>query len=579
MIRLRRVADRLDRFARGLRDTPAWLLVVGALALAFFAVNALHYGQMPLRIEEGEWPPMAEAILETGKPVIMADDTHRVRFTDDLRIDSYPLIGAWHPPLYQYALAASMVVVGEDSSYALRVVGAVGLLAAALLLLLIAREVTPRWRLVGGIAAALLVIHPYAVQGSVFLDIDNSVYAPLALLVLWLAIRFSRRPGPLGPAQMLALGGALALVTWAKMTTTIALVVVLTVWWLLSRRPIGRAAVEAVAFVATGAALFFSTYALWCEVTGIPFSYTFDVTFVQKSNRLFSDWLLVEQAAHWHLRWFGAAILVLAVAYLATLIRNLVATRRLRELDLLFLLGLAVIANYVLASPTDGTYQGKYAFPALPMLLLPIVWMLLGRATSPVNLGRWLGASVVGIATALVMPDLLTNLSVNGDYGSLGFDALVVAGCAAALAIAWLLAGRRGFAGGVLVVVALLLVAQGVRSYRSDHSPLYPVPDTVDFRAAATDLNDSTRPGDIVVAPKDLGFYVERRVVEGEDAFARGDDLLAAAIRRYPRIKAVARGSFGPPIGPETTALVDRCFLDRRTIGTVEIAYRSARCK
>lgn len=570
--------------AKRLGSLTAWRIVAGALVLAFYAVNALHYGQMPLRIEENEWPPMAQAIFQSGEPVVEADETHRVRFGSDLSIDPNPLIGAWHPPLYQYTLAATMLIAGDDASYTLRAVGILALLASALLLLLIAREVTLRWRLVGGIAAGLLLVHPYAIQGSLFLDIDNTIYAPLALLALWVAIRCSRHPGPLGVAQILALGGALALVGWAKTTTTIPLVGVLVVWWLLSRRPVGRAAAEAIAFVATGAALFVSTYALWCAATGIPFSYTFNVTFAQKSDRLFSDWWLVGNAAHWHLRWFGAAVLLLAAVYAVDLARNLVATRRLRELDLLFLFGACVLFNYVLLSPADGTYQGKYAFPALAALLLPVVWMLLrgdrDEQSKRASAAQWLGAAAIGVLAAALMPDVLTNLSVNGDYGSWGFELAVAAGCAVALGAAWLLGGaRRGFAGGVVLVLALLLVAQGVRSYRSDHSPLYPVPDTVDFRAAATDLNDSTEPGDIVVAPKDLGFYVERRVVEGEDAFARGDALLAEAIRRYPRIVAVARGSFGPPIGPETAELVDRCFLERKTLGTVTLAYRSTACE
>lgn len=568
----------MNRLAAGLKATPAWLLVVAGLALAFYAVNALHYGEMPLRIEESEWPPMAEAIFESGEPVIAAGDTHRVRFMEDLQVDDSPLVGAWHPPLYLYTLAASMAVAGEDASYALRGVGVVGLLASALLLLLIAREVTPRWRPIGGIAAALLIVHPYAIQGSLFLDIDNTIYTPLALLVLWLAIRFSRRDAPLGAGQVLALGAALALVSWAKLTTTVALVGVLAVWWLLTRRPLRRAAAEAAAFLAIGAALFVSTYGLWCAITDIPFSYTFDVTFVQKSNRLFSDWLLVENAAHWHLRWAGAALLVLALVYLVDLVRNLFSTRRLRELDLLFMFALGILANYVLASPTDGTYQGKYAFPALATLLLPIVWMLMRERTEPASLMSWLGAAAVGGATALLMPDLLTNLSVNGDYGTWLFELRVAAACAAALGIAWWLGGRTGFAGGVLLVLAMLSVAQGVRSYRSDHSPMYPVPDTSDFRSAATELNASTGPREIAVVPKDLGFYVDHGIVEGEDAFARGDAQLAAAIRRYPRIVAVARDSFGPPIGPETAALVDRCFLDRRELGSVVIAYRSRAC-
>jgi len=556
-----------------------WLMAAAAFAVAFYAVNALHYGDMPLRIEENEWPPMAQAIVDSGKPVIVAEDSHRVRFLPDLRIDPSPFVGAWHPPLYQYTLAAAAVVAGEDASNGLRAIGVLGLLASALMLLLIAREVTPRWRLIGGVAAGLLIVHPYAIQGSLFLDIDNSIYAPLALLAMWLAIRFSRSEGALAPAQVLALGAALALVGWAKLTTTIALVGVLALWWVLARRPFRRSIVEALAFVAAGAATFAVTYGLWCAAVGIPFTYTFDVTFAQKSGRLLSDWWLVDNASHWHLRWLGGAVLVLGLAYLVDLVRHLIATGRPRELDLLFLFGVGVLLNYVLASPTDGTYQGKYAFPALAALLLPITWMLLRERGEHASVAQWLAAAAIGVVAAVAMPDVLVNLSVNGAYGAWSVDLLVVAGCAAALGAAWLLGGRRGFTGGVVLVLALLLVAQGVRSYRSDHSPMYPIPDTSDFRAAAADLNASTEPGEVVIAPKDLGFYVDGRVVEGEDAFARGDVLLAAAIRRYPQITAIARDSFGPPIGPETTALMDSCFLDRKAFGSVGLAYRDRACR
>jgi hypothetical protein len=576
-------AETLVAERRSSRDSrgrlPVWLLAAAALlAVAFYGVNALHYGDMPLRIEENEWPPMTQAIVDSGKPIVTAGDTHRVRLLPDLQVDPYPLVGAWHPPLYQYSLAAVMLVAGDDTANGLRIVGVIGLLLTVVLLLLIAREATARWKLVGGVAAGLLVVHPYAIQGSLFLDIDNTIYSPLALLVLWLAIRFARRDGPLAVAQVLALGGALALVSWAKLTTTIVLVGVLVVWWLLYRRPFRRAVVEALAFVATGAVLFTVTYGLWCAATGIPFSYTFDVTFVQKSGRLFSDWLLVDRAAHWHLRWFGATVLVLALVYFAGMVRNFVATRRARQLDLLFLVGIGVLVNYVLLSPTDGTYQGKYAFPALAALLLPIVWMLLGERGRQATVAKWAVAAAVGLFAAVAMPDVLTDLSVDQDYGTWGFELIVVAGCALALGAVWLLGGRSGFAGGVVLVLALLLVAQGVRSYRSDHSPMYPVSDTQDFLDAAADLNASTEPGEIVVVPKDLGFYVDGPVIEGEDAFARGDALLAAAIERYPRISAVASDSFGPPLGPETTALVNRCFLDRKTLGSVTLAYRRGDC-
>src|SRR6476469_6611688 len=101
------------------------------------------------------------------------------------------------------------------------------------------------------------------------------------------------------------------------------------------------------------------------------------------------------------------------------------------------------------------------------------------------------------------MPDLLTNLSVNGYYGSWGSELRVIAAVGAALLIAWGLTRGGGFAGGVLIVLVCLLSAQAVHSYRADTSPLYPVPDTPEFEAAIDDLN-ATMPADgVALVPKD----------------------------------------------------------------------------
>lgn len=568
------------RIGSAFRRWPAWLLVALALALAFYCVNVAHFGKEPLRIEENEWPPMAKAIYETGKPVIPFNGTHRLRFNEDLTLEEGSMIGAWHPPLYLYAMAASMTVLGTDSPYRLRLVGVVGLAVAILLLFLIAREVTQRWRLVGGVAAILALIHPFAIQGSVFMDIDPSVYAPVALFLVWLAIRYGKRPAPLGLPQILAIAAAIALVNWTKMTTSIDVLGVLVIWWLLARRPLRWAALEAISFVTIGLALFFLTYGVWCAVTDIPLAYTFEVTFVGKSNRLFSDWIFVEHAVHWHLRWLAAPVLLLALVYIGDLIRNFLSERRLRSMDLPFLIGCAVLIQYVVLSPTDGTYQGKYAFPALLMLLLPISWMLLRDPMTRRSKPRWGLAAIIALATALLIPDVLTGLAyLNTEYGSWTFELRILAGVGAALLLAWWLGGERGFAGGVILVMVALLLAQSIHSYRADTSPMYPIPDTADFEAAVSDLHRNVKPGEIAIAPEDLAYYVPGKVIEGEDAFARGDERLVRTIRRYPQITAFARDSFGPPIGPATGALLSECFTDLHSFGTASVVYRTKRCE
>ncbi|HTT93526.1 MAG TPA: hypothetical protein VMF55_02575 [Solirubrobacterales bacterium] len=563
------------------KGAPRWLYLAGTIALAFYLVNAVHFAKEPIRIEESEWPPMAKAIYETGKPEIAADQSHVIRLNSEWKQETSPLIGAWHPPLYLYTAAVSMAFVGTHSPYRLRIVGIVGLLLAAVLILLIAREVTKRWQVIGGVAAILLLINPFGIQGSTFLDIDTQVYAPILMLAIWLAIRYAKRKEALGPWQVTVLAVAIALVCWTKLTTAIVLVGVLAVWWVLARRPIRRAVVEAVAFIGAGAGLFFGTYALWCAATGIPFSYTFEVTFEQKSNRLFSEWLVVDHAVHWHLRWFGLALLILAAVYLVDLLRNFLGSWKLRPLDLPYLFALGVLVTYVLLSPTDGTFQGKYCFPALVALILPITWMLLRRPTPEQR--RWViwpVAAGLGVIAAALIGDQITHLAeFNVHYGTWDHELGIAAISGAAMGMAWLLGGRRGFGAGVIVVLAILFVAQSIHSYRANTSPLYPTPDTNEFVALGDNINAATKPDDIVVGPKDLDYYLHSYVIWGEEGFARGDALEAEAIRDDPRITVFARDSFGPPIGPLTEEVLNRCFLKREAFATASAAYRTKSCR
>ena len=564
----RRSPDRRVRFA-------AWAAL--AVALAFYLVNALHYAQQPLRIEENEWPPMARAITDHGRPVLPASESPKLRYTADGRPDVSAQNGAWHPPLYLYSLAAAMVVVGDDASYALRGVGIAGLLLSVVLLFALAREIVPRrWPVVGGAAAVLLLLHPYASQGSTFIDIDTSIYAPAILLMLWLAVRATGSEER-STRRLLAAGAALALVCWIKLTTAVVLIPVLVLWWLLARG-LRRGVVEAGVVVGSGAALFLSTYALWCAAAGIAFSYTFDFTFAQKSDRLGGDTGLIESALYWHVAWFGPALVLLTAAYAVDAIRSFALTRRARPMDLVWGFGVAVLLAYVVVSPTGGYYQGKYAFPALAALLLAGAWLVLRRAAWPGLLAVAVALGV-GVLAAVLTPDLLTNQAYGASTGRERL--LIVLGTAAALLLAWRLAPRsRPSAPGLaLVAVAALLVAQSVRSYEADVSPMYPVQDTEDFNRSVEAINRVTRTGDIVFASKDTGFYVAegRQVIEGQDALIRGDELTAEVLRENDRVTVVSWNSFGPGIGPATMAAIERCFPTGETFGSAVIRLRT-RC-
>ena len=577
-------ARRAGRFVPVVRGRPSWRQVMAALglalALAFYLVNAAHFAQMPLRIEENEWPQMAEAIYETGRPVLDWRESHRVRTDEMGRLDRADWYGVWHPPFYQYTLAASMVVLGTDASYTLRLVGVASLLLTCLLLFMIARLVTPeRWLPVGAVASGLLLIHPYAIQGSTFIDIDTGVYAPITLFCLWLVLRATESPAR-SKKMLIAVAAGVTLVFWTKVTTALVLVPVIGLYWLLRVGPRSFAR-EALPALALGAAAFLGTYALWCEITGIPFSFMWNVTFAEKSGRLapLEDPVLLEQAARWHLYWFVPALVIVAAVYAADAVRALVRDRRVRPMDLIFGFATAILLLYVVVSPTDGYYQGKYAFPALPALILATTWLLLRRGTGRLALVAALIVGLVAVLVTALMPDLTTNLLT--EPPTRYTTAVILAASAAALWIArWMPGARLPLAAGPVVVLAALFVGQSIRSFDADTSPMYPVQDTADFQWGARTINGFTGPDDLVVASKDIGFYVDPKVLELQGLLYRadGDRLTAQALKRLRTIKAVATTSFVAGLPPATASVVAQCFPETMQRGSVQVFIRGNSC-
>ena len=154
----------------------------------------------------------------------------------------------------------------------------------------------------------------------------------------------------------------------------------------------------------------------------------------------------------------------------------------------------------------------------------------------------------------------------------------VVLAAALALVVVWrVLPGPAAVLPlGVLMVCGALFTAQSVRSLRADTSPMYPVTDTADFQRLSREVNHVTGPGDIVMASKDTGFYVEdAKVIEAQDAMARGDAVTARWLRRVPEIEVVATNSFWGGYGPQTTAAIDKCFREVHAYGAAVLRRRT----
>jgi hypothetical protein len=559
--------------------------VLGLVLLAsllFYLGSAWHFAGQPLRIEENEWPPMAHAIVEHGKPVIEASEGRRFFVDWDASLIRSERIGLWHPPLYMYSLAAVAAVAGKDADAALRLVGILALLASCGLLFAIAREVTrERWFAVGAVASTLVLLHPMAIQGSTFLDIDTGIYAPLFLAFMWMVIRSDQR-GALTPLRGLALAAMVAVLLWAKLPTVFILAPVLALWWLL--RAGWRGLVRSVVVLVLGGALFLGTYALYCWAASLPFDYTFEVL---KARRGPLGWEAppgrVRATLDWHIRWFLPVLLLLAAAYGGAALVRLVRTRRVLGADLLWGFGIAVFLCYAVVTPMGDAgiaafYQGKYAYPAIAALALPIAVMLTARPLTRADV-PWLGfAAVVGLVAGALMPDPVT--AQHFGVTPVRDLVLIAAGSAAALVLAGFSRRFRTWLGwGALVVVAALLSVQSLHAIRADTSPLYPVTDTADFETGTDFMNAEKRPGDIAVASKDMTHYIKAPVVDSQDLYLRGDPVWARFIANHQQVTMVSTSTFWPAVGGETSYVLSQCFADIHQFGTVTVYLRTKRCR
>ena len=128
-------------------------------------------------------------------------------------------------------------------------------------------------------------------------------------------------------------------------------------------------------------------------------------------------------------------------------------------------------------------------------------------------------------------------------------------------------------------MLVCLLGAQAVHSYRADTSPLYPIADTSEFEAAVDYVNRTMPADGVAIVPKDMGFYVDGRIIEGEDHIRSRRCKARRSDPPLPAIDVFAHDPADPRSAPETEALLVRCFPERREYGIAYVLSRTPGCR
>jgi len=368
-----------------------------------------------------------------------------------------------HPPLYMELLRAGVRLFGWGSAE-FRAMGMAAFLMTMALVGWLAQRCVPG---AGPWAMLLWAIHPMAVQGSLILDIDNTVLAT-AMAAFMLACVWA--PWPLSARRRWLLTALWFLGLWMKLSGVLVLGVPLALaWWLSGRRRSDL--LSCIMIAGTGTAAFAVSWwwythqagadpAIILRHTGGSLRYAWHIT---PLSGLQEVGLRLARVGFWWLPWAW----VLAAAALWRTLRLPQGPLRWR-MGVLGISSLLIGAAYLVVRGTHYTFP-KYHYPLLAFAI--VWWSALAVHAQPVwtARARMTAAAVVGLMAAATwhLGDALYTINaalrqatieqpehVGNILHGLAVRLLAWALAGAVLWVVWRAAGRQR---GVLVPSLLLL--------------------------------------------------------------------------------------------------------------------------
>ncbi|HWQ14784.1 MAG TPA: hypothetical protein VNL77_18440 [Roseiflexaceae bacterium] len=543
------------------RERLAGLLAVAAVIVALLipvAVTGASLGK-PYIMDEMEFPSVARAIAETGRPVYY-------------RGELYPAnIGLWHPPLYIAWYAGWMKLFGASTEsgrafgvlnicLALALIGAFALRRAYADAALCERRSLLPLALLGGLAVG--ATSPLLVQGAVLPDIDTQVL-PLMIIAFFLLLFELRRRGLRERRYWLVFVLALTFQFFAKLTTPVLLLAAFAVFEVVraaagadtlrvrwSSRRVGsrprtfrllvsigpglaRTLTLPLLTLAAGAASFALLVIVWglvARLWGVSFALPF--TYLMQSTNNPANYggsqgivaaLVASAPAHFAYltQWIGypmlAWLLLLAVRELAVPTGGILSRA---ERMAVFTFVVLLAAMYIVLRPAPFMFP-KYWPPLVPLLALLAVDLLLALLKERRH-GLLLGLGAVELLAYLMY--------ASGSFGNQDFIYRVYHEWPKdPLYQAWMLGPLLGalVLGGVLwiairrqllaaLLVGALAVSLGWQTHTVAVQSRVPYSTTYHYGEKslgqlADHLRATLPPGAVLIAPKDVGYLLQDR--------------------------------------------------------------------
>lgn len=326
-----------------------------AVCLFFYSFSFFKRVHRPIAQDELYYLEAAKTLYQTGIPVNYLTPNQILNYS---------------PPLYLYSIKAAFSFFGAHESVA-RLVGFVSGWSTLLLMFVVIRTLIhdSEWEKIKGATLGCLLYGstPAFIQGSLMLDIDNTVLPPIFLLLLLSFVKYQQRKTL---RWALLIGIAVALALGVKLTTPVLAIALLGLFSWVGKNSL-RTKLIPMAAILGGTLAFFLLWFLYSKVTGVsflgPFRYVLNI-FQYRSHS--EGGLRLSQIAEnfvYLALWLGPFPLLLFTLLAIRRTMGFLELPALKHEDLFLIFGLVIVGGYTLIGGAPFGFI-KYHCPGIPMM-------------------------------------------------------------------------------------------------------------------------------------------------------------------------------------------------------------------
>ena len=311
------------------------------------------------------------ALPSIYKPLV-ADDVVCAREAENIR---FGIFQVWHPPLYFDILRFLTHHFGMQREY-LRFFGIFCFLATLSLIYFLCKRISLDEK-VGLLACFLFASHPWAIQGSLILDIDNTILTVLLTLFIFY---FVKNCNVFNLRNYLLSGLLFFVCLWAKLSTPFILLFTVLIFYIF-RGKLKEGLIYTFIVGIEGVGLFFLFWAIYSKFYNLNFLSVFERSLSVLGRGLMGCSLSTfKEITLRFIRislWMGPYLVLLWLIIFIHWIKSCLNNKGIMKVnDFLILYTIIIFVSYIFVGGTSFGFA-KHQYPILPILSIIVANFIL----------------------------------------------------------------------------------------------------------------------------------------------------------------------------------------------------------